>query len=174
MVKIRLIQICVIILFLASAPAGYSGSGKTDPGTGGTSGKAVAEKTKAITGRDGTYVKYETGVVYDQKTGLEWVMGPDRGTDWESAAFWIDSLDTDGTGWRMPTMEELKTLYHKDRGTRNMTPLLPTTGWFLWSGQKKSLFILILDFKTGDQNEFWCYGSCNLSNFRAVAVRSVQ
>ena len=37
----------------------------------------------------------------------------------------------------MPTRDELAKLYEKGRGTRNMTPLLETTGWRVWSGEKK-------------------------------------
>ena len=155
------VRIGVVILVLILAPAVYSASPKRD-------------YQQTIAERDGNYVKYDNLIVYDEKTGLEWLMGPDRGITWESAGDWIKTLHGDGKKWRMPTVDELKTIYHKDRGTRNMTPLLATTGWFLWSGQKKSLYILIMDFKTGSQNEFWCYGSCNMSNFRAIAVRSAK
>lgn len=37
----------------------------------------------------------------------------------------------------MPTTNELETLYQKGKGTRNMTPLLKTTGWWVWSGEEK-------------------------------------
>ena len=37
----------------------------------------------------------------------------------------------------MPTRDELKTLYRKGAGTRNMTTLLKTTGWWIWSGETK-------------------------------------
>ena len=37
----------------------------------------------------------------------------------------------------MPTREELKTLYQKGAGSRNKTPLLETTGWWVWSGETK-------------------------------------
>ncbi len=37
----------------------------------------------------------------------------------------------------MPTRSELAKLYEKGKGNRNMTPLLKTTGWAVWSGEKK-------------------------------------
>lgn len=80
----------------------------------------------------------ESEAYYDRNTGLEWLAGPDEDTTWYDAKRWIESLTAvAGGGWRMPTREELKTLYEKDKGTRNMTPLLKTTGWWLWSGETK-------------------------------------
>ena len=84
---------------------------------------------------DGTFIAYASGVVRDTKTGLEWIAGPDRNTTWYTAKSWVESLSIDGGGWRMPTREELKSLYQKGAGKRNMTPLLKTTGWFVWSGE---------------------------------------
>ena len=109
-----------------------------------------SEETSAETGRkvverDRHYEKYDTGVVRDTKTGLEWYAGPDKGMDWNEAKAWVDTLNVDGGGWRMPTTRsELATLYEEGMGSRNMTPLLGTTGWWIesagwwvWSGEKK-------------------------------------
>ena len=90
-----------------------------------------------VTGRDGTLIAYATGVVYDKKTDLEWVAGPDRDTKWNKAKRWVENLNVAGGGWRMPTRVELKALYKKGAGSRNMTPLLKTTGWYVWSGETK-------------------------------------
>ena len=76
-----------------------------------------------------------SGVVFDKNTGLEWFVGPDRDTTWNDAKAWVESLDVAGGGWRMPTEEELRTLYKYGAGTRNMTPLLKTTGWLVWTGE---------------------------------------
>jgi hypothetical protein len=95
-------------------------------------------------GRDGHWIAYACGVVWDTKTGLEWVAGPDKDTNWDEAKDWVDNLNVAGGGWRMPTTDELKTLYVKGRGTRNMTPLLGTasfehTSFIAWSGEEDSL-----------------------------------
>jgi len=37
-----------------------------------------AKETK----RDGNFVAYDNGVVYDTRTGLEWFAGPDKDTNW--------------------------------------------------------------------------------------------
>jgi len=94
-------------------------------------------KPKVIA-RDGTFIAYTSGVVYDRNTGLEWIVGPNRDTSWYQAKSWVESLSIDGGGWRMPTKAELKTLYQKGVGTHNMTSLLKTTGGWVWSGELKA------------------------------------
>ena len=86
-------------------------------------------------GRDGVYVVYDNGIVRDTSTGLKWVSGPDKDTPWNEARSWVQSLNLDGGGWRMPTIDELSGLYKKGTGDRNMTSLLKTTGWWVWSGE---------------------------------------
>ena len=112
-------------------------------------GKLLTKKTKKyasispevskpkVIDRDRHFIKYVTGVVYDKKTGLEWVAGPDRNTTWYEAKSWVENLNVAGGGWRMPTRAELKTLYKKEIGSRNMTPLFKTTGWWIWSYETK-------------------------------------
>ena len=90
-----------------------------------------------VIGHDGYFIKYSTGVVKDTKTNLEWMAGPDKGTIWKEAQIWVQRLTINGGGWRMPTLDELVTLYRKGAGTRNMTPLLETTGFWIWSGKSK-------------------------------------
>jgi len=90
-----------------------------------------------IIARDGNFIAYDNGVVYDKKTSLEWYAGPDRNTKWSNAKEWVESLNVAGGGWRMPTMKELRTLYKKGERKLNMTPLLKTTGWWVWSGETK-------------------------------------
>jgi hypothetical protein len=124
------------------------------------------------TGRDGDCIAYACGVVWDTKTGLEWVAGPDKDTKWDKAKPWVDNLTVAGGGWRMPTTDELKTLYEKGRGTSNMTPLLKTTGGgtFVWSGETKdSSFARYFFFLFGDR--FWFLRTYS-SDTRAFAVRS--
>ena len=117
--------------------------------------------------RDGVYVAYANGIVRDTRTGLEWKAGPDRNTDWNEARSWVQSL---GGDWRMPTSEELEGLYKKGKGDRNMTPLLKTNGWWIWSGEMKgSSNGTAFDFYYGHRT--WIYlDSSNTT--RAFAVRS--
>ena len=80
------------------------------------------------------------------------------------------SLNLDGGGWRMPTMDELEGLYENRGSSRNITPLLKNTGWGVWSGEPEGssyakIFIFALGFR------YW--STCRSSNKeRAFAVRS--
>jgi len=54
----------------------------------------------------------------------------------------------------MPTRAELKSLYKEGAGSRDMTPLLKTTGWWVWSGEiKGSSSAWAFTFDGG--REFW-------------------
>jgi hypothetical protein len=125
-------------------------------------------------GRDGVYVAYENGIVKDTVTNLEWVVGPDKDTMWAEAKSWVESLNI-GKGWRMPKMGELEGLYKEGSGERNMTPLLKTNGWWVWSE----------DFKeTTSHSMAWNFGffygtgrwdfSEESTDRRAFAVRSLK
>jgi len=121
-------------------------------------------------GRDGTYIAYSNGVVKDTKTGLEWVAGPNRDTTWNEAMSWVKSLNIDGSGWRMPTMDELEGLYKEGAGSRNITPLLKTSGWGIWSGKTEaSSYVWDFYFEYGDIRT-WAYRDGSDKD-RAFAVR---
>ena len=126
--------------------------------------------TSNVIERDGVYVAYANGIVKDTNKGLEWKVGPDKDTTWDEAKSWMQSLNLDGGGWRMPTTDELKGLYKKGAGSRNMTPLLKTTGWWVWSGETKG--------SSGAWDFFFSLGIRTPSNrdgshvTRAFAVRS--
>ena len=126
--------------------------------------------TSDVIERDGIYVAYANGVVKDTKTGLEWKVGPDNDNDWDGARSWVEGLNLDGGGWRMPTMDELNGLYKKGTGDRNMTPFLKTTGWRVWSGEAQgSSHARYFIFSNGCRD--WLYRA-SYDSFRAFAVRS--
>ena len=115
------------------------------------------------------YVSGSDGIVRDTNTGLEWKTGPDKDTNWNEAKVWVESL---GNGWRMPKTYELEGLYKKGIGIRNMTPLLKTTGWCIWSSETKGSRFerrFYLDFKT---NSWYSHNADFSSQIRAFAVRS--
>jgi hypothetical protein len=70
-----------------------------------------------IVAADKHLVKYDTGVVYDPESGLEWYPGPDQAIDWQGARNWVAALDKAGGGWRMPTRNQLKTPSSASRTT---------------------------------------------------------
>jgi len=136
---------------------------------------AVARKTIVIkrqdwVARDGKYCQYSTGVVKDISTGLEWYAGPDKNTNWYEAKSWVENLNVAGGGWRMPTRQELKTLYNRG-GPHNMTALLQFNGWWVWSGETKgSSSAWSFNFYHG--YVFWALPRDKSNDGRGFAVRS--
>ena len=61
----------------------------------------------------GGYSVHASGIVTDQRTGLDWYVGPDVNTDWPTAVKWTSELAVGGGGWRMPSSSELQTLFDK-------------------------------------------------------------
>ena len=120
--------------------------------------------------RGRNYTAYDNGIVKDASTGLEWKTGPDRNMTWNKAKSWVAGLKTGGGGWRMPTLDELEGIYKKGTGNRNITLMLKTTGWDVWSGETKgSSGAWRFDFYDGRKRwRFHSDPSCK----RAFAVRS--
>jgi hypothetical protein len=112
----------------------------------------------------------DNGVVFDTKTGLEWFVGPDKDTRWEEARSWVEHLSIDGGGWRMPTRDELESLYTEGVGTCNISPAFKARAWFVWTGETVgSSYAWGFCFDIGEM--FW--PRCTFSQgARAFAVRS--
>jgi uncharacterized caspase-like protein len=106
-------------------------------------GPSVKELNKIE--RYGNFIKQDNGIVYDERTNQEWYAGPDEDTTWIEADKWAKRLTVSGDGWRLfgggwrlPTYEELRSLYVKEAGTNNIIPLLQTSGSRLWTNEKKT------------------------------------
>ena len=123
--------------------------------------------TPNVVKRDGRYVAYANGIVKDTRTGLEWKAGLDRDMNWYEARSWVRSLNLDGGGWRMPTIDELKGIYKKRKGT---TYLLKTSGRRIWSGETNS-FGSPGFFSTYSCERLWSIPGYS-NKVRAFAVRS--
>jgi hypothetical protein len=54
----------------------------------------------------------QCGSIKDTRTNLEWVVGPDRNITWHEARQWVTKLGACGGGWRMPTIEEIRSLHN--------------------------------------------------------------
>jgi hypothetical protein len=127
--------------------------------------------------RDGVYVEYANGIVRDTKTGLEWKVGPNENTSLQQAMEWVESMNIESGGWRMPSMKQLKSLYEKGKGFRNMTPLLRTNGWLVWSGETQDSKPLCFDFRSGARGKSLIPiipKPYFFKEVRAFAVRSVS
>lgn len=121
----------------------------------------------AIVAQDEQYVKYETNIVLDRETDLEWFAGPEKEMGWYEAESWISSLDVDGRGWRMPYLKELKTILKNGKETKNILSLLKTSGWFVWYEESSIDLFPLIDVKSNEK------GSGFLTNHaRVFAVRS--
>ncbi len=125
-----------------------------------------------IVATDGDLVRESTGVIYDTYTGLEWYPGPDRGMTWPQAHDWVSGLTFLGGGWRMPERQELDALHRIGDGVRNLTPLIPHTGYWVWSGPSEDKSARWLyGFSYG--GEGWS-GQAPADGGRAIAVRIRQ
>lgn len=54
------------------------------------------------------FLRGANGIITDAKTGLQWLEGPDRPISWNESLEWVSDL---GEDWRMPTLQELETIY---------------------------------------------------------------
>ena len=142
-----------------------------------------APATSNVIERDGVYAAYANGIVRDTKTGLEWKAGPDKDSNWNEARSWIQNLNLDGGGWRLPTMDELEGLYRRGAGEHNMTPLLKTSGDFVWSVETEDSHggVWFFEFFNGDRDwlypdsrRFFSPGDRRSYSGRAFAARSQQ
>lgn len=131
-----------------------------------------ADKNIKIIAKDGHYIKYTNGIVYDEKTGLEWFAGPDSYVGRYKAERWVKELKLDGGNWRMPEKDELDSLYKTGSRTRNMTSLIETTGKYVWYKESFLNFYTLSDGSIkGDRN---IGSSCLALCHRAFAVRSIK
>ncbi len=109
------------------------------------------------------------GTITDPKTALQWVVGPDQDTNYAQAEQWVAACKVAGGGWRMPTRAELKTLYQKGLGERNMDPSFKTTGFWVWTEPKDSSSSWVFNFTGGFEDSY----RRDLSySFRVFGVRS--
>lgn len=125
--------------------------------------------TADIVSTDGNLVRESTSVIYDTDTGLEWYAGPDQGMTWKAANNWATGLDVLGGGWRMPERKELDALHRIGDGVRNITPLVPLSGYWIWSGLSEDTSSRWL-FRFSYGGEGWS-GQAPADGGRAMAVR---
>ncbi len=110
------------------------------------------------------------GVISDSETRLEWVVGPDKDTTYMQVSQWVASCKTAGGGWRMPGRNELKTLYLKGIGKRNMDPAFKITGWWVWAEHSSSSSVWGYAFLHGPGG--WSGRPTSGDGGRGFAVRS--
>ena len=94
-------------------------------------------------------------VITDTKTCLDWYVGPDRNTNWDEAKSWASFLE--GGGWRLPTRQELKTLYHKGWGEKNIAPIFQPAPSWVWTTEQQVTGSGTMDYYRDDAWAFNFY-----------------
>lgn len=123
---------------------------------------------------DGRYIKTtSTGVITDTTTNLQWIVGPDRHTNYNDAVAWVRNCTVDGGGWRMPRRTELRALYEKDRyewPKPKIDPLfaLSSRVVWVWAEERDSSNAWSISFFNGGDN--W-YHRTHSTNGRVLGVR---
>ena len=83
------------------------------------------------------YTMSKARVITDSKTGLQWT--PDllqAGISWEKAQAYVAQLNHGGfSGWRLPTREELRSLYDAEGGAHYIDSMFQLGDCCFWSGE---------------------------------------
>jgi len=166
---------CITVIFLLTASQVMSvQAGSQNPVEAVTVADSRTQSSSTLSThimkRDGVYIVYANGIVKDAGTGLEWFVGPDKNITWGEANSWVKNLNLAGGGWRMPSLNELESLYKKGAGPRNMTPFLKTKGWWVWSGETVGSREA-RSFAFGHGFKGWIFRA-NSASERVFAVRS--
>jgi hypothetical protein len=80
---------------------------------------------------DENFILYSNGIVLDTQTNLEWIVGEKIG--YLPLKDWVQHLSAEGGKWRIPTEEELRTLYKKGAGPNNLSPIFNTNDSKIWA-----------------------------------------
>jgi hypothetical protein len=104
---------------------------------------------------EGRFIAYDNGTVLDTKTGLMWAARDDgKGIDEQDAVGYFENFRGGGyADWRMPTVDELETIYDPDLQNRqgfHVTRLIDITGEWVWCSEGPE-FITTFNFKDGSR-----------------------
>ena len=126
------------------------------------------------------------GTITDQKHKLMWAATDNLGDiTWRQADQWIRytfpmTLPVQYENWRLPTLEELKTLYIKDKSYKGyeadcgqrlkITAEIQLSCGFVWTGDQQGITAKVFNFKRGT---FTSARMVQLRGYRALAVRNV-
>ena len=105
-----------------------------------------------------SYTRSSTGIVKDNITGLEWqdnVYGVQK--NWDEAQTYCNNLSLDGSGWRLPSIEELESIIdfgQKDPSvTNNVFQNMSGNGyWSVTTQEDNSSYAWVAGFYDGNSN----------------------
>ncbi len=130
---------------------------------------------RAVITQSRDYVYCANGTLKDKKSGLEWCGGPDKDTTFQEAEAWVKNLESfEGGAWRMPLLEDLKSINKPGSGPYEAFSYLNISGWKIW-------YMSESEPGTSAGGEWYfnfSYGvtgwgdSSHSSNARALAVRT--
>jgi uncharacterized caspase-like protein len=139
--------------------------------------KRPSQSTAREAARDGRYIAYRDGTVLDTSTNLMWA-AKDNGRDikWAGAKSYCENYRGGGyKDWRMPTQDELASLYDKAItyrsacGDVNLTKLIRLTCSAPWASETRGPDAALFYFLYGSRS--WVRQSYDRSA-RALPVRS--
>jgi hypothetical protein len=112
----RLARLCRLSFLVVAAGCANESDSPTDQSDAGAS---TGRKCEQLDGGDTSerFANNQDGTVCDHVTGLTWEQeANETPADWESAAKYCANAPLSGSGWRMPSFDELASLVKK--GTR--------------------------------------------------------
>lgn len=125
------------------------------------------------------------GTVTDHKRGLMWSKTDNQGDiDWKQAERWVKytfpyTIETQYENWRLPTLEELKSLYMKDddgydtdcgQRVRIAPEIVLSCGW-IWTSEKRAVSAKVFNFHRGYQ---YTDRMVHKRAYRALPVRDMK
>jgi len=120
------------------------------------------------------FVVSKDNTVLDSETGLMWA-NEDNGvnSNWEAAKSYCETYSAGGyTNWRMPTLEELGTIFDKNSDKRFMTySAITLSGPCPWSSNTRKNRARTIFFMGGEANTF---SKRAKNGFRALPVRDAK
>lgn len=142
---------------------------------GACAGAPEMKESAVCNSAKGMFTKNTDGVVTDPAIGLQWIAGPDKDMHRSEALSWVEGVALDGGGWRLPRIEELRTLY-RNCGIENGVPkLFQLSGSWIWAVDEQAVerdgYRIALAFDSGAELFLRDTSSFNL---RAIAVRGDQ
>jgi len=108
--------------------------------------------------RDGRFIAYDDGTVWDSQSNLLWA-SRDNGSNinWSDAEEYCKTYDGGGyKEWRLPTKDELLTLYDRSIFGNNgyhLTKLITLTGSYPWTSNVQGSEALVVGF--GKDRQMW-------------------
>jgi hypothetical protein len=134
------------------------------------------------TRRDGRFIAYNNGTVLDTKTNLMWASKDNgAGINWYDAKSYCENYRGGGyKDWRMPTHDELASLYHAcrggeiDCGTRVLTKLINATGMGPWASETRGSEAQNFRFDVPSLQGYFPKSDAHDNINRALPVRSAK